>query len=201
VRVIWNEPNYRIFIFFLALLAVALTGMSFIIPAAAHVVGASAAQQGRFSVVFIAAGAVCGWLPGLVADRFGYRLTAVLAAVMVAFAFLICLVTRTIAWWYAAYALLATVCYAQTMILCNMGAEICPSIPPNRLMAFSNSLMLVLVVGASALCGSAVDFSGSYTPIFVANLVLAAIASLGFAVIAREPRSGRLYAIKPIERA
>lgn len=76
-----------------------------------------------------------GWLIGMLADRFGYRLIGCVAGGLMASAFLICLVAHRVEWWYVAYGIYAVAASSVLMLLCNMSAELCPQEPPNRLMA------------------------------------------------------------------
>jgi hypothetical protein len=74
------------------------------------------------------------------------------------------------------------------MILCNLGAEQCPGIPPNRLMAVGNILVMIFVMPATTLGGAAADMCGSYAPVFAVNLALSLAAFLGFAFLMHDPR-------------
>lgn len=196
----WGDPNYRILLFFYALLASALTGMGFIVSAAREHLHASAEEANFFATVFLIGGGCLGWLPGLLADRFGYRLVGALSATLLAGGFLTCLITRNLTVWYVAYGACSVVSMVQYAILCNMGAEIRPDLPPNRLMATGISMSLVFVVTTNALCGALKDFTHLYGPSFVAYFTLSVIVALGFAFVVREPRTGRLYVIKPLRR-
>ena len=90
---------------------------------------------------------------------------------------------------------------AWNTILCNMGAEICPKVKPGRLMALGHSSVLLGVVPAMAACGRLADCLDSYDAAFSVLLTLALVSALGFALLVREPRTGRLYMIKPLRRA
>ena len=201
LREVWHEPNYRIFLFFHTLLVVAIAGSAFIIAGARDELGASAQQLGRFSIVFLVSIALLSWALGLLADRYGYRATGCAMALLLAGTFVICLATDSIIFWYVAYGAAALSSMMRFALLSNMGAEICPAIRPNRLMAIGNSLQLVFVVAANTLAGASVDLFGAYRPVFVANLVVCLVAALGFAIIVREPRSGRLYMMKMTPRS
>ena len=115
-------------------------------------------------------------------------------------AYTIILLLRKLEYWYIAYGAIAISGISWNMVLCNMGAEICPVVRPGRLMALGNSLTLLVVVPGMAICGRVVDKTGTYEGVFVALLVLSIVAALGFACIVREPRVERQYVIKPLVR-
>ena len=110
------------------------------------------------------------------------------------------LTTHNLMLWYLGYGVVALCLWTRTYLLCNMGAELCPDIPPNRLLAVGNCLTLPFVVGINTLGGAVLDWTGTYRPLFVAVLAIALVALLGFAFLVREPRSGRLYMIKIVPR-
>ncbi len=191
----WKDPNYRIFLFFMVLLYMAYNALPFMVDAARTRLGASSQQLGGFSVVWLAANLGVGWALGLLADRAGYRLVGAIIGGLLAAAFLLCLATRQLYFWYAAYGAYAVASTALPLLLCNMGAELCPHEAPNRLMAIGNMVMAGFVLASSTFNGWIADRAGSYGPVFIANLVLSAVVVLGFSFIVREPRSGRLYAL------
>ena len=196
VQQVWKDPNYRIFLFFQVLIAIGLVGAPFMVAAARDQLGVSAGSQGIFSVVYLGSAACCGWALGLIADKYGYRLIGCIVGTLLAAAFLLCLTTHRIGLWYVAYGAYALVMTSYPMLLCNMGAELCPAIPANRLVAVGNVIMLPFVAAATILSGVMIDITGSYAPIFIANMVLSVVAVLGYAFIVREPRAGTLYMIK-----
>jgi len=194
-RTLWQDPNYRIFMFFMILLYMAINGAPFMVDAARAQLHISSQAQGMFSIAFLVASMCLGWLIGLLADRFGYQLIGCVTGGLMASAFLICLVADRVEWWYVAYGLYAVSASSVLMLLCNMSAELCPQEPPNRLIAIGNILMACFVMLATTLSGWVVDQVGSYQPIFIANLILSLVVVFGFGFIVREPRSGRLYTL------
>ena len=194
-RTLWQDPNYRIFLFFMVLLYMAINGAPFMVDAARTQLHASSRAQGGFSIAFLLANMCLGWGIGLLADRVGYRLIGGVIGGLMAGAFLICLLAHRIEWWYAAYGIYAVSASSVLMLLCNMSAELCPQEPPNRLIAVGNILMACFVLPATTLSGWIVDQVGSYQPIFIVNLILSLVVVFGFGFIVREPRSGRLYTL------
>lgn len=201
LRALWQDPNYRIFIFFMVLLYMAVNGAPFMVDAARTQLHASSQAQGGFSITFLIANMCLGWGIGLLADRVGYRLIGVVIGGLMAGAFLICLLTNQIEWWYVAYGAYSISISSSLMLLCNMSAELCSQEPPNRLIAVGNILVACFVLPATTLSGWVVDQVGSYQPIFIANLILSLVVVFGFGFIVREPRSGRLYSLTIIPRS
>lgn len=200
-RGLWNDPNYRIMVFFLVLLAVATNGAPFMVAAARDQLQATAQAQGVFSLVYLGTTAGLGWVLGLLADRHGYRLVACVCCFLVALAFLLCLTTSSLVTWYLAYGAYSISSIAVGMVLCNLSAELCPDTAPNRLVAVGNVLVVGFVLAANTLSGAVVDWTGMYMPAFIADLVLSLVALCGFLFIVREPRSGQRYMIKSLPRA
>lgn len=200
-RTLWQDPNYRIFLFFMVLLYMAVNGAPFMVDAARVQLHISSQAQGGFSIAFLVAGMCLGWAIGLLADRFGYRLIGCVTGGLMASVFLICLVTSRVEWWYVAYGIYAVCSSSLLMLLCNMSTELCPQEPPNRLMAIGNILVGGFVMLATTLSGWVVDQVGSYQPIFIANLILSLVVVCGFGFIVREPRSGRLYSLTIVPRS
>jgi hypothetical protein len=192
LRTLWSNPSYRIAIAFLILLAIATSGAPFMVAAAAGPpVHASAQAQGVFSLVYLGTTAALGLALGLLADRYGYRLVACVCSGLMGVAFLLCLTGPAIGYWYVAYGAYALAGMSIGMMVCNLSAEICPGVAPNRLVAVGNVLVMGIALPATTLSGAVVDWCGSYAPVFVAYLALSLAALCGFALVLRDPRRGR----------
>jgi cyanate permease len=50
----------------------------------------------------------------------------------------------------------------------------------------------------SPLAGMVIDLTGSYQSVFFIGAAVAVIAMMGFGLLVREPRTGRLYEIRQI---
>jgi hypothetical protein len=97
-----------------------------------------------------------------------------------------------------AYGLYTTVNQTLAFVLVNMSVELCPSMDPTDLAALGATLILPLVAVVSPLSGTVIDLTGSYQSVFFIGATVAVIALLGFGLLVREPRSGRLYQVRQI---
>ena len=70
------------------------------VAAARDQLDATAQAQGVFGLVYLVTVGTLSWVMGLLADRFGYRLVGCLAGCLMAGAFLLCLLTREMRFWY-----------------------------------------------------------------------------------------------------
>lgn len=200
VRELWIDARYRRFLFCYILLMVGITHVPFMVAAAKRDLGATAQQQGLFVPIYLATVACSGWVIGWVADRYGYRLVGCLCGVLLAITFSLCLLTRDLFFWYLAFVAYASCPSIAAALQSNLSAELCPHIPLNRLLAAGNVLVVPLVVISSTVSGALVDFTGSYTPIFLGGLVISLAAVLGFIFVVREPRSPPLHLVKVIPK-
>ena len=69
---------------------------------------------------------------------------------------------------------------------------------PADLTALGTTLVLPLVAAVSPLSGTVIDLTGSYQSVFFIGATVAVIALLGFGLLVREPRTGRLYQFRQI---
>jgi hypothetical protein len=83
--------------------------------------------------------------------------------------------------------------------LVNMSVELCPSIDVTDLTALGGIFILPFVAIATPLAGTLIDATRNYQLVFSIGITLAVIAVLGFGLLVREPRTGRVYAFKQID--
>jgi hypothetical protein len=83
-------------------------------------------------------------------------------------------------------------------VLVNMSVELCPGLGPTDLAALGGTLVLPLVAVVSPLSGTVIDLTGSYQSVFFIGATVSVIALLGFGLLVREPRTGRLYQVRQI---
>ncbi len=198
IRILLANPNYRIFLFFHMLNSVALTTATFIVPYAQERLGIPDSGMAWLSVIYLASSAAFGTLMGKLADRAGYRSVGALQSFMLLAFFMIVLVAHSFTAVCIAYVLYSTVNMSSAFILVNMSVELCPSIGGTDLTALGGTLLLPAVGIASVLSGAIIDHSDSYAAVFYVGATIAVFALLGFALLVREPRTGKLYQIKQI---
>jgi MFS family permease len=198
IRILLNNPNYRIFLFFHMLNSVAMTICSFIIPYAAEKLGVPDAQIAWLSVIYLASSVVFGLLMGRLADRAGFRSVGAVQSFLLLAFFLIAMSSRSFLAVCIAWTLFSIVNISGSFMLVNMSVELCPSLGASDLTALGGVMLLPFVAVISPLAGSVIDTTGSYLAVFFIGATIAFIAFFGFALLVREPRTGKLYAITQI---
>jgi MFS family permease len=198
VRVLVANPNYRIFLFSHLLNAVGTALATFIVPYAKEHLGVPDSRLAFLGIIFLATGATLGLVIGRIADRFGYRVVGFIQSILLLAFFMIALSARSYVAVCVAYGLYSLVNQALSFVLVNMSVELCPSIGPTDLAALGATLVLPFLAIVSPLAGMVIDLTGSYQSVFFIGATVAVIAMLGFGLLVREPRSGRLYEIRQI---
>lgn len=196
LRTLLDEPNYRIFLLFHVLNVVAINIAAFIIPYAKERLGFLDSQVGALSLVFLATGAVFGFFIGRLADKYGYRMVAMTQALLLILFFTIVISISNHLVIYIAYMLYSLVNMSLLMVLVNMSAELCPGMNAVDLTALGTTVILPVVALVSPVMGMVIDRTGDYFAVFMTGLVIALVALMGFALIVKEPRRGRLYIVK-----
>jgi MFS family permease len=198
IGVLIANPNYRVFLFFHMLNAVALTVASFMVPFAKERLGIPDSRMAWLSVIYLAANAGFGFLMGKLADKAGYRSVGAAQSLLLLAVFLIAAFTRSFAMICVAYGMFSVVNISSAFMLVNMSVELCPTLGVTDLTALGGTLLLPFVAVASPLAGLVIDLTGSYPSVFFIGATIAAIALFGFAFLVREPRTGRLWVLKQI---
>jgi MFS family permease len=199
VRHVLANPNYRIFLFFHMLNIVGLTAAAFIVPYAKEKLGVQDGLLAWLSVIFLASGAALGFLMGRLADRVGYRSVGAVQSLLLLVFFLVALRSRSFTAVCVAYALYSIVNITAPFMLVNMSVELCPGMGVSDLTALGGTFLLPFVALSSPLAGTLIDRTGTYVTVFAIGAAVAVIALLGFALLVREPRTGRLLELKQIQ--
>ena len=194
-RALFDHFNFRVFLVFYALLMVAQSLTPLLIGYGRDVLSFGAADTYRFTIAYYAGTFVLGISVPVLADRFGFRLIAVVAAVLLVVAFVIpvCLPHSPLAL-LAAYALLVgSGSLGSGLVLPNLGAEMVPQVKPAMIIAVGSVMVMPFSLVAAPLGGKLVDAHGpaGYLAVFVTGLALGLCALLGFVAVIREPRTGQ----------
>ena len=198
VRVLLGNPNYRIFLFFHMLNSVTGTMATFIIPFAKESLRVPDGSIAWLSVIFLASNVAMGSLMGRLADRTGYRSVGMAQSLLMLAFFIIAVTARSFAAVCVAYGLYSLVSMSSLFVLVNMSVELCPSLGVTDLTALGGTFLLPAVAIATPLAGAVIDLTNSYPAVFFIGATVALIAFFGYALLVREPRTGRLYVMKQI---
>jgi len=196
LKTLLREPNYRIFLLFHVFNVAAINVAAFIVPYAKERLGFLDSQVAALSLIFLATGAIFGFIIGRLADRYGYRTVAMTQSLLLIVFFAITMSMKHQVFIYVAYVLYSLVNMSLLIVLVNMSAELCPKMNAVDLTALGTIIILPIVAVVSPVMGIVIDHTGDYFAVYMAGLVIALIALMGFAFIVQEPRLGRLYIIK-----
>jgi len=194
-RVLGRDPNYRVFLFFHLLNAMANSLGAFIVPFAKERLGVDDARIALLTVVVLGVNAVFASGFGRLADRFGYRMAGTAHALLLVASFLVAATARGYAAICVAYGLQGMVSFSLMFVLVNMSVELRPAMSAPDLAALGNTILLPFLAVVSPLAGMVVDLSQSYLTVFVLGAAIALVAGGGFLALVREPRTGRLYTV------
>ncbi len=130
----------------------------------------------------------CGLLLPLLADRYGFRLLAIISTVLLAGAF-----AAPIAFGRSHVALYAGCFLIQPAILANLGYELVPDVRSAPIVAAGSVMTLPVSVTMGPLGGRLADVFGEagYLAVFAVGATLSIVALFGFLLLVREPRSGQ----------
>jgi MFS family permease len=194
-RTVGADPNYRVFLFFHLLNAMASSLGAFIVPFAKERLAVDDARVGLLSLVFLGVNAVLAFALGRLADRLGYRAVGVVQSLALFAAFLTACLARSFAAVCVAYGLYALVSMSLLFVMVNMSVELFPQLGATDLAALGNTILLPFLAVVPPLAGMVVDLSQSYLAVFLLGAAIALVAGGGFLALVREPRTGRLYTV------
>lgn len=199
-RHLLHNPNYRIFLFFHILNAIALNMAAFIVPYAKEQLHTANEQIAYFNLVLLGVNGVFGIVIGRIADRHGYKFVSIFQSISLFIFFILAITARGFPAVCIAYGFYAIPFMSHGMVLCNMSVEICPQINAMDLTALGTIFVLPFIVIVSPLMGAIIDLTHNYYSVFFMGATFAFVALIGFFFLVREPRIGRLYVIKQIPR-
>lgn len=193
LNLLWRNVNYRVFLLFYSLMAGSYSLAPLFISCSADRLGLDRANVNFFSISYYCGVIVLGSSIPLLADRFGFRITGILQALLMAAAFALVLFfpSAPLAF-HLAYMLYAGASVLSFIVLANLGHEMVPEVPSALIIAIGGTLIMPVAMCIGPLSGMFVDLygDGGYLAAFVAGFLLNAIAGLGLILVVREPRTG-----------
>ena len=87
------------------------------------------------------------------------------------------------------------------MLMMNLSVELMPQMDVGMLISIGQLIITPAIIFANPLAGLIIDISGKYFPVFILGIVFSLIATLGFALLVREPRKHQVCSLKPISEA
>ena len=205
IRKTLREPNYRLFLFFIALFFLAMMMGSFFIIFAKETLSLKGEGILTFTVMQITSAALFALVLGKLADRIGYKTIGIIQGLMLTVGFVIaCFVclqsTPSPLGIYLAFVFYASTTSVAYMVMVNMSIELLPRMNRATILALGNTLMMPAILIAVPLSGLIIDITQSYLIVFALGAAFAAVSTLGFALLVREPRKRKMYVIKYIKR-
>jgi len=191
---LYKNINFRVFLLFYMFLLAAQTLAPLLIGYGRDVLKLEPSRITYFTGAFFVGPILGGLLLAPLADRFGFRIVAILCGVLLAVGFLL-----PILFWNSLVPVLITyTCYAacnaiSTMLVGSLGAEMVHDVSPAMILAVGNTMAIPLGLAVAPLAGRLVDQFGAegYLAIFVMGVMASGMAALGFALLLREPRTGQ----------
>lgn len=207
IRELWNTPNYRVFIYFAAVLAGSASLGPFIITYTRDVLSPGGVAPQWFQMIYFCFSIANGIFIGLFADRWGYKATMAVQALAGSATYIMAQAAGDIPMAIVAYGLLISVLQGMPAVFCNLSVELMPRIAPSHLVASANVICLPVTVLLPWLAGYAIDLARhagaglwGYQIVFAVGATLAVVAFLGVVLLVQEPRTGRIYIIKVLQR-
>ncbi len=206
LRRLWKTPNYRIFIFFIVIISSSAALAPFLVTYAQDVFGTGANVSRIFNLCFLGGLLVGGFLIGLIGDKWGYKSSLGILALLLVCGFGIAVYTNNVAGIFVSYGLYCITLTISTVI-CNMSVELLPRANPAHLVAAAQMFILPAAVIVPATCGRIIDMykdtglpTVGYIIVFTIAIVLAIVGAIGTVLLVQEPRTGKIYVIKYLRR-
>jgi MFS family permease len=193
-RRLLGHLNFRVFLVFYAFFAVGATMAPMLIGYGKDVAGIPPSQVGWFSGAFFTGPILVGLFILPLADRWGFRLIAILCTGMGLTAFILPLLGGSNRWvLLVAYGLLAGSQNAMSVCLANIGLELVRGTKPAVILAVAGILIMPFSLVVAPLGGRLADAYGpvGYVAAFVLGATLSAASLVGFLFIVHEPRTGQ----------
>jgi MFS family permease len=193
-KILASNFNFRVFMIFMAMLVVAQNLTPMIIAYGKDAFSYQPYELAYFTFSFYLGTIALGSLLPVLADRFGFRLIAILYAFIYFLVFLLLILFpgNRLAPFFA-YGLFGGNWMIGGAVFPNLGSELAENVKPAKIVAVGATMLMPASLVIAPLAGKMVDVYGteSYLAVFVAGVILSACAAIGFMLVLPEPRSGR----------
>ncbi len=199
-KLVWQEKNFRHFLILYCLLFAAQNLAPLLLSFSKDELHLKAQAVTGFNTVYFVSALILGSTLPMLADRFGFKILAVLSACMALCSFAIPLFTNTGMYWlFISYFLYSGSFQLTQLLLGNFGTELVPEVKPTTIIVIGSTLVMPMSLLIAPLGGSMVDQFGrsGYLAVFVFACLLAMIALLGFLFWVKEPRHHKGVNIAP----
>jgi hypothetical protein len=192
LRDVLKDKDYQVFLFFVMAATAAFAVGSFIMVFGKEKLGLTGAQVTVFTVLQAASSAMFSYALGKIADKFGYRVVAILQGILAAVNFALMAVlsvklsSNTLPL-YLAFIIHTGVFGSSALVLINMGIEIMHKHHSGNIIAITNLLMMPVGFVAPVI-GMILDTTKSYMVVFGIGITLALLSAIGFALFITDPR-------------
>lgn len=205
MRKMLRNPNYQVFIFFIALFSVSMALGPFIVVFAKESLNLQGSNILTFTIMQMTSAAIFNVCLGKLADRFGYRIIGILQGLLLTAGFVAVFIASLyrpicIPIVYLGFFLYAGVTTVSGMVMMNMSIELLPKQNSATIISLGNMLITPSILIAVPLSGLIIDLSGNYSIIFLLGAAFVMISTFGFALLVREPRKRKMYVVKYIRR-
>ena len=193
LKELFNNFNFRAFFIFYMMLLAAMNLSPLLISYAKDILKISTAAQDNFILAYFIGNILIGLTIPSLADKFGFRLIAILTSILIIITYIIPLAfSSNKILIFIAYGIYGGCLPLSVNLLANLGSELVKNIRPSTIIAVGGTLAVPLSFSIAPLAGWLVDHfhQGGYLAVFIMGISLALCASLGFILITREPRTG-----------
>lgn len=190
-KLVWQEPNFRHFLILYCLLFAAQNMAPLLLSFSKDELHLKAQMVVGFNTVYFVSALILGSTIPNLADRFGFKLLAIISAVMLLISYAIPLFTHVGMYWlFFSYFLYAGSFQLTQLLLGNFGTELVPDVKPTTIIVIGSTLVMPMSLIVAPLGGSLADQFGrtGYYYVFIFACLLALASMLGFIFWVKEPR-------------
>jgi len=199
-KLVWKEKNFKRFLLLYCLLFSAQNMAPLLLSFSKDELHLKAQAVTGFNTVFFVSALLLGSTLPMLADRFGFKILAVISASMAILCFSIPLFTNTGMYWlFLSYFLYSGSFQLSQLLLGNFGTELVPDVKPTTIIVIGSTLVMPMSLVIAPLGGSIVDHfgRGGYLAVFFFACLLSLSALFGFLFLVKEPRHHKGVNIAP----